>query len=861
MKLFMVHAPERCKPCRDMGERLSAVRHEHPDLFVGDYFGLIHADHEAEKLGTVGGARVLPAFILQDDKGEELFRAEGRITKVLATKLLQACQRNNFDESEFLDAAPSANVVFYRTYARRTESDQRETYAEAIHRVVDDIADLGKFSADEKRIVLQAAEAQHCLPSGRWLWTGGTDWIRDPRNFSGAYNCTSTDVSDPEAFGLMMELAMMGSGTGAVLEQSKIDKLPEVMTVINLQEVTAVGEVGGNPDTEVKYGTKETRLIVGDSRRGWCSAYQQIIDWAMTDLHGKIDLVVDLSQVRPAGERLKGFGGVANPVKLGEMFEKVCSILANAHGRRLTSIEACLLIDEASAAVVAGNIRRSAGMSQFAWDDTEASNAKDNLYSQDSEGNWRVDPTREALRMANHTRCAHKKPDLAEVVKSVTKQFHSGEGAIQYVPEAVARSNVDLLPTEQEKIAFLEMYEDGWGRDFLCAALDAISPEMDKAAKDRELDHRMGRYGLNPCGEILGQDFHCNLAEVHLNNLDPKDNRQQQRAFEAAGLQVAALLHHEFAVERYQYSRSIDPIVGVSFTGLFDFFVNAFGSRWLMWMMAGRPQNNMATEFEAKEEGYLKMWRNTVRDTVVTYCAKHGMRVPNRMTTVQPAGTKSLLTGASSGWHPPKAQRFIRRITVGANDPVALAAIDYGYNVIPAQSARDDDGNLLDDIHDPRSREWLIEIPTEVSWANLPGCDRYDLSKLSAAAQWGLYMQVQNHYTEHNTSATIEFREDEIEELSALIHQGMGNGYISAALLARFDANATFPRLPFEPISKEKYDELMVGVYIRRSQGGDGNFHRALSRHDSPEVELTTENACTSAACLAQAEKAEREGL
>ena len=239
------------------------------------------------------------------------------------------------------------------------------------------------------------------------------------------------------------------------------------------------------------------------------------------------------------------------------------------------------------------------------------------------------------------------------------------------------------------------------------------------------------------------------------------------------------------------------------------------------------------------------------------FCERHGLRVPNRMTTVQPAGTKSLLTGASSGWHPPKAQRFIRRITVGANDPVALAAIDYGYNVIPAQSARDDDGNLLDDINDPRSTEWLIEIPTEVSWANLPGIEDIDLSQLSARAQWGLYMNVQNNYTEHNTSATIEFRENEIDELSGLIHDGMGDGYISAALLARFDVDGgTFPRLPFEPISKEIYDGMVERVSIRGEHCV--SFHAALASHDDDRELTAASAACSSAACLAKADAEDR---
>ena len=281
----------------------------------------------------------------------------------------------------------------------------------------------------------------------------------------------------------------------------------------------------------------------------------------------------------------------------------------------------------------------------------------------------------------------------------------------------------------------------------------------------------MERYGLNPCGEIIGRDLHCNVAEVHLNTIDPSDYAAQDAAFYAAGLQVAALLQHEFVHERYRYSRSIDPIVGVSFTGLFDFMVHSCGYDWLKWMMEGRKGKRAKDMYEATERHFLSRWRRAARKGVTDYCEKHGIRVPNRITTVQPAGTKSLLTGASSGWHPPKAQRFIRRITLGVHDPLVPALIEYGYSVIPAQSARDDEGNLLDDISDPRVQEVLVEIPTEVSWANTPGCDQFDLSKLPAESQYGFDMAVQDYYTDHNTSATIELREDEIPTLSKLIHK------------------------------------------------------------------------------------------
>ena len=150
-----------------------------------------------------------------------------------------------------------------------------------------------------------------------------------------------------------------------------------------------------------------------------------------------------------------------------------------------------------------------------------------------------------------------------------------------------------------------------------------------------------------------------------------------------------------------------------------------------------------------------------------------------------------------------------------------------------------------------------------MSWANLPGCDQYDLSLLPIEAQWGLYMQVQNYYTEHNTSATLEFREKEIEPLAKLIHEsmGQGTGYISAALLARFDANETFPRLPFEPIDKETYDRhSMISESYRDAlpvifKKDQVDFLEVLAQYDSADYELKGASGCDSDKCLSEAEK------
>ncbi|AFY72340.1 ribonucleoside-triphosphate reductase, adenosylcobalamin-dependent [Synechococcus sp. PCC 7502] len=751
-------------------------------------------------------------------------------------------------EVRFPESAPAAYPVFFRTYSRKYKN-KRESWAEVCDRTLTGLKTLGKLTQEQADLIDKMQKQLKSLTSGRWLWVGGTDWVDHPENFSGSYNCTSTNVIDWRSFGLMMDLAMQGSGTGGVLEPQYISKLPAIR---NQLQVSVIGAIGVTPveqrrhNTEVKfdYANNTVNIVVGDSRQGWVNSYQTVLELSSDeqfDATKPVQITVDISDVRPSGEPLKGFGGMANPVKLPTLYDRCANILNKAISRQLTSVECCILIDEAAVCIVAGNIRRSAGMRQFSSEDALGSVAKDNLWQQDEAGNWRIDPERDALRMANHTRVFHRKPTEQECIDAVRKQYYSGEGAIQWAGEAIARSNADLITTPELKRDFLAAYVKGEGKTWL----RSHQPEV----TERELEHRLQRYALNPCGEITGADFHCNLSEVHLNQLNPRNEKEQEEAFKAGALSVAALLNHRFNEERYQFSRNVDPIVGVSFTGLFDFFVHAFGVEWLRWWEAGRPDTVQGLDFKEKEADYLNRWHEIVHQTVWEYCDAHGLRRPNRCTTTQPAGTKSLLTGASPGWHPPKAQRFIRRITFRKEDPVARACMDYGYSIIPSQSDKDENGQLLNDPFDPRCTEWLVEIPVSVSWADLDGADQVEISKFNVMAQFDFYMQVQKHYTRHNTSATLELREHEIEPLGKKIYEAIRDdeGYISAALLARFDDLQTFPRLPFEPIDKATYEKLSAEVLERRKSD---DFYASLLRYDSGELMDAGPAGCDSDKCM-----------
>ena len=362
---------------------------------------------------------------------------------------------------DFPATAPAANPVFYRTYSRRSTAG-RESWSEVGSRNLSGLQKLGKLTDEEVSLLARMQTEKKALPSGRWLWIGGTPWIERQENFSGSYNCTSTNLIDWEAFGLMMDLAMMGCGTGAIIEPHLIDRLPVITNPIDVVKVTDIGvtPAGERQETTTHSINGDTVSIrVGDTRRGWVDSYQLLLNLGSDERFAgrTVRVEVDLSDVRPVGETLKGFGGMANPVKLKDLYGRVARLLGKAVGRRLSSVECCLLIDEAAVTIVAGNIRRSAGMRQFASSDTSAAGAKDNLWQQDAEGNWRIDPERDALRMANHTRVYHTRPSREVLLEAVTRQFHSGEGAIQFAPEAIARSNADLLSTPELRREFIDI--------------------------------------------------------------------------------------------------------------------------------------------------------------------------------------------------------------------------------------------------------------------------------------------------------------------------------------------------------------------------------------------------------------------
>jgi len=148
---------------------------------------------------------------------------------------------NEIQKNEFPQTAPAAYPVFFRSYSRKKSNGKRENWSEVGERNLSGLKELGNLNKEELNLMKEMQENQKAQPSGRWLWIGGTPWINKNENFSGAYNCTSTNLIDWEAFALMMDLAMMGCGTGAIIEPRFIDKLPKIRNKLNVKYISEVG--------------------------------------------------------------------------------------------------------------------------------------------------------------------------------------------------------------------------------------------------------------------------------------------------------------------------------------------------------------------------------------------------------------------------------------------------------------------------------------------------------------------------------------------------------------------------------------------------------------------------------------------
>ena len=341
----------------------------------------------------------------------------------------------------------------------------------------------------------QAVLNLEVMPSMRSIMTAGEALER--QNIAG-YNCSYLPIDDPKAFDEAMYILLCGTGVGFSVEAKYVNKLPEI------------------PE---KLYDSNTTIVVKDSKEGWAKALRQVIALLYAGEVPKWDV----SAVRPAGTRLKTFGGRASgPEPLVDLFKYVVGKFKGAVGRKLHTIECHDILCKIGEVVVVGGVRRSAMISLSDLGDDRMAHAK--------AGNWWDGNGQRAL--ANNSAVYEVKPDVGQFMREWSNIYesHSGERGIfnRYASELQAEKN---------------------GR--------------------RNLDKE---WGTNPCSEIILRPYQfCNLSSVIVRNSDTMDTlRNKVRLATILGTFQSTMTHFPYLRKVWQTNTEEERLLGVSMTGILD---------------------------------------------------------------------------------------------------------------------------------------------------------------------------------------------------------------------------------------------------------------------------------------------------
>lgn len=311
------------------------------------------------------------------------------------------------------------------------------------------------------------------------------------------FNCSFIAVDDPRAFDETLYILMNGVGLGYSVEIDHVSKLP------------AVNE---------HFENTRTTIVVADSKAGWARALRELIAMLYA---GQVP-IIDVTNVRAAGERLKTFGGRASgPQPLIDLFGYVTKIFKGASGRKLSPKECHGIMCKIAEVVVVGGVRRSALISQSDLHDYEMSKAKS--------GSWWIEHQEYAL--ANNSAVFYKKPSIGELLQFWGDLYNSKSGERGIINMEGLRNKTNAPRRDLSQIQ-----------------------------------------GLNPCGEILLRSKQlCNLTEVIVRDGDTLDELNRKiRIATALGTIQSSLTNFKYLRKIWKDNCEEERLLGVSLTGQMD---------------------------------------------------------------------------------------------------------------------------------------------------------------------------------------------------------------------------------------------------------------------------------------------------
>lgn len=458
-----------------------------------------HSPHIEEIQDAVEESLILMDFP-KTAKVYILYRAErAKIREEMRQSVADEVRQQIKETSKYFDN-PYQEFIFYQFYSRwRDDLGRRETWVETIDRYMDFMKENlgGKLSDKEYQEVREAILNREICPSMRLLWSAGEACRKS--NVT-AYNCSYIAPRNWRDLSEIMYLSMCGAGVGFSVEPENVEKFPQI---------------------KKQTGKKAPKIVVEDSKVGWCEAFVK----ACTAWAQGYDVDIDYSKVRPAGARLKTMGGRASgPGPLQELMNFTKKKILAKQNRRLSTIDLHDIICQIGLIVVAGGVRRSALLSLSALDDAEMRDAKKGTF-------WQTEGQRS---MANNSAVYITKPTAEEFLGEWTAlvKAKSGERGI-----------------------------------FNRGGLEK------QIAKRRwpVLKHK-NQVGVNPCGEIILQSKQfCNLTSIVVRPKDDLESLKRKiRLATLLGTYQATLTNFEYLSKEWKKNCEEEQLLGVSITGYYD---------------------------------------------------------------------------------------------------------------------------------------------------------------------------------------------------------------------------------------------------------------------------------------------------
>ena len=382
------------------------------------------------------------------------------------------------------------------------EQGRRESWGETVARYFDffegHLKENTKFTMTKSlRAELESAILNlEVMPSMRCLMTAGEALAKS--NIAG-YNCAYTTVNRVRAFDEILFVLMNGTGGGYSVEQQYVERLPTIAE---------------------EFSQSSTTIMVEDSKAGWAKSYKELVSLL---IGGQIPKW-DLTKLRPAGARLKTFGGRASgPGPLDELFRFTSESFKRAAGRKLTSIECHDIVCKIAEVVVVGGVRRSALISLSNLADEKMRDAKTGAW-------WNENPQR---ALANNSIAYKSKPDIGIFMEEWISLYKSKSGERGIFNREAARKTVEKLGDR------------------------------------RDPNHE---WGCNPCSEILLRDREfCNLSEVVVRADDTEESLKRKiRIATILGTFQSSLTHFPYLSSEWKRNCEEEALLGVSLTGILD---------------------------------------------------------------------------------------------------------------------------------------------------------------------------------------------------------------------------------------------------------------------------------------------------